>query len=105
MSELAERPRGPRSRVDDLRRLDWRFLLPFDERSRVADAVLLGADEEVLQVARHVGLADRVHDELPGQLVDLIAVGWLGGCAMPEPNRSVPLPSARIWTAPSCTCR
>jgi aminoglycoside phosphotransferase (APT) family kinase protein len=53
------------------RRLDWRFLLPRDTFRR---AVLVGADPELLECARRIGLADVVDGETDGRPADLVFI-------------------------------
>ncbi len=73
------------SRID-LRRADWRFLLPAPADGSYQHLVLLGSHPELAERLRDAGVARRVSNELPeDEPVDVVAI--LQGAAMPATVR------------------
>jgi hypothetical protein len=66
----------------DLRRADWRFLLPAPADGSYQHLVLLGGHPGLVERLRDAGIARRVSNELPaGEPVDVVAI--LHGAATP----------------------
>ena len=62
------------SRRADLRRVDWRFLLPMPEHGQYEHLLLLGAPAELPKRLLKSGLAARISTDIPEGSVDVVAI-------------------------------